>query len=94
VGPRTSASPAPPSASPSRPRPVRRQAHPEAIARISFCVVESALGVVTRDVGAGKNVVVRAAVAALDPARHQVTYIANLAWTACKPTPATDPGIA
>ncbi len=30
-----------------------RQAHAEAIARISFCVVESALGVVTGDVGHG-----------------------------------------
>ena len=29
-----------------------RPAHAEAIARISFCVVESALGVVTGDVGA------------------------------------------
>ena len=42
-----------------------RQAHAEAIARISFCVVESALGVVTGDVGAGKTVALRAAVAAL-----------------------------
>ena len=50
-----------------------RQAHAEAIARISFCVVESALGVV----GAGKTVALRAAVAALDPTRHQVIYIAN-----------------
>jgi type II secretory pathway predicted ATPase ExeA len=49
-----------------------RQAHAEAIARISFCVVESALGVVTGDVGAGKTVALRAAVAGLDPARHQV----------------------
>jgi type II secretory pathway predicted ATPase ExeA len=48
-----------------------RQAHGEAIARISFCVVESALGVVTGDVGAGKTVAVRAAVAALDPTRHR-----------------------
>jgi type II secretory pathway predicted ATPase ExeA len=54
-----------------------RQAHAEAIARISFCVVESALGVVTGDVGAGKTVALRAAVAALDPTRHQVIYIAN-----------------
>ena len=30
-----------------------RPAHAEAIARISFCVVESALGVVTGDVGHG-----------------------------------------
>ena len=46
-----------------------RQAHAEAIARISFCVVESALGVVTGDVGAGKTVALRAAVAGLDPTR-------------------------
>jgi type II secretory pathway predicted ATPase ExeA len=57
-----------------------RQAHAEAIARISFCVVESALGVVTGDVGAGKTVAVRAAVTALDPTRHQVIYIANPAF--------------
>jgi len=30
-----------------------RQGHAEAIARISFCVAESALGVVTGDVGHG-----------------------------------------
>jgi type II secretory pathway predicted ATPase ExeA len=57
-----------------------RQAHAEAIARISFCVVESALGVVTGDVGAGKTVAVRAAVSGLDPTRHQVIYIANPAF--------------
>src|SRR4249920_4000865 len=57
-----------------------RQAHAEAIARISFCVVESALGVVTGDVGAGKTVALRAAVAALDPTRHQIIYIANPAF--------------
>jgi len=59
-----------------------RQAHAEAIARISFCVVESALGVVTGDVGAGKTVAVRAAVSALDPTRHQVIYIPNPAFGA------------
>jgi type II secretory pathway predicted ATPase ExeA len=57
-----------------------RQAHAEAVARISFCIVESALCVVTGDVGAGKTVAVRAAVAALDPTRHQVIYIANPAF--------------
>jgi type II secretory pathway predicted ATPase ExeA len=57
-----------------------RQAHAEAIARIGFCVVESALGVVTGDVGAGKTVALRAAVAGLDPTRHQVIYIANPAF--------------
>src|SRR5207245_2602170 len=54
-----------------------RQAHAEAIARISFCVVEPALGVLTGDVGAGKTVALRAAVSTLDPTRHQVIYIAN-----------------
>ncbi len=57
-----------------------RQVHAEAIARISFCVVEQTLGVVTGDVGAGKTVAVRAAVAALDPTRHQVIYIPNPAF--------------
>jgi type II secretory pathway predicted ATPase ExeA len=57
-----------------------RQPHQEAVARINFCVVESALGVLTGDVGAGKTVAVRAAVAALDPTRHQVIYIANPAF--------------
>ncbi|HLN68385.1 MAG TPA: AAA family ATPase [Streptosporangiaceae bacterium] len=57
-----------------------RQAHAEAIARISFCIVEQALGVVTGDVGAGKTVAVRAAVSGLDPTRHQVIYIANPAF--------------
>ena len=57
-----------------------RQAHAEAVARISFCVAESALGVVTGDVGAGKTVALRAAAASLDPTRHQVIYIANPAF--------------
>ena len=57
-----------------------RQAHAEAVARINFCVVESALGVITGDVGAGKTVSVRAAVDSLDRTRHQVIYIANPAF--------------
>jgi type II secretory pathway predicted ATPase ExeA len=57
-----------------------RVAHQEAVARIGFCVVESALGVLTGDVGAGKTVAVRAAVAGLDPTRHTVIYIANPAF--------------
>ena len=57
-----------------------RQAHAEAIARISFCIVESALGVVMGDVGAGKTVALRATVDGLDPTRHQVIYIANPAF--------------
>jgi len=57
-----------------------RPAHQEAIARINFCVVENALGVLTGDVGAGKTVAVRAAVSSLDPTRHQVIYVANPAF--------------
>lgn len=57
-----------------------RQAHAEAVARITFCVLEAALGVITGDVGAGKTVSVRAAVAGLDPTRHQIIYIANPAF--------------
>jgi len=57
-----------------------RQAHGEAVARVNFCVAESALGVITGDVGAGKTVSVRAAVTSLDPTRHQIIYVANPAF--------------
>ena len=57
-----------------------RQAHAQATARISFCITETLLGVITGDVGAGKTVAVRAAVAGLDPTRHQVIYVANPAF--------------
>lgn len=55
----------------------RHHGHNEAIARITWCVAEHALGVVTGEVGAGKTVAVRAALAALDPARHTVIYLGN-----------------
>jgi type II secretory pathway predicted ATPase ExeA len=51
--------------------------HDEAVARIRFCIEESALGVVTGEVGSGKTVALRAAVAALDGSRHTVIYIGN-----------------
>jgi type II secretory pathway predicted ATPase ExeA len=54
-----------------------RDAHSEAVARITFCVAESALGVLVGDVGAGKTVSVRAAMAGLDPAAHHLVYIPN-----------------
>jgi type II secretory pathway predicted ATPase ExeA len=57
-----------------------RDAHAEAVARIHFCVAESALGVLVGDVGAGKTVAVRAAMAALDPAAHHLVYVANPAF--------------
>ena len=54
-----------------------RAAHCEAVARIHYCIAESALGVITGEVGAGKSVAVRAAVSGLDRTRYSVVYLAN-----------------
>jgi type II secretory pathway predicted ATPase ExeA len=51
--------------------------HAEAVARITWLIAEHAIGVVTGEVGAGKTVAARAAVAALDPVRHTIIYLAN-----------------
>ena len=50
----------------------RHATHAEAVARIGWCISERGLGVVTGEVGAGKTVAVRAALAALDPTRHTI----------------------
>src|SRR6266516_2980572 len=55
----------------------RHAGHGEAAARITWAVTEKALGVVTGEVGVGKTVAARAALAALDPARHLTIYIGN-----------------
>jgi len=55
----------------------RHAGHAEAAARISWCIDQHALGVITGEVGAGKTVAVRAATAALDPSRHVIVYLAN-----------------
>jgi len=55
----------------------RHSAHGEAVARITWCVSERRIGVVTGEVGAGKTVAIRAALAALDPTRHTVIYLPN-----------------
>jgi type II secretory pathway predicted ATPase ExeA len=55
----------------------RHPGHAEAVARISWCVDEAAIGVVTGEVGAGKTVAVRAALADLDTSRHTVIYLGN-----------------
>lgn len=49
--------------------------HNEAAARISFCVSESAIGVVTGECGSGKTVAARAALSALDASRHTTIYL-------------------
>ena len=51
--------------------------HAEAVARIGWCIDERALGVVTGEVGSGKTVATRAAVAALDTSRHTTIYLGN-----------------
>jgi type II secretory pathway predicted ATPase ExeA len=55
----------------------RYNGHSEAVARISWCVDEAAIGVITGEVGAGKTVAVRAALAELDSSRHTVIYLGN-----------------
>jgi type II secretory pathway predicted ATPase ExeA len=55
----------------------RHTAHGEAVARIGWCVVEHRIGVITGEVGAGKTVAVRAALAGLDPTRHTIIYLPN-----------------
>lgn len=49
--------------------------HEEAVARISWCVAESAIGVITGECGSGKTVAARAALSALDASRHHVIYL-------------------
>jgi type II secretory pathway predicted ATPase ExeA len=55
----------------------RHGAHAEAVARIDWCISERALGVITGEVGAGKTVAVRAALAGLDSSRHTIIYLGN-----------------
>ena len=55
----------------------RHGAHAEAAARISWCISEHALGVITGEVGAGKTVALRAALASLDASRHTLIYLGN-----------------
>jgi type II secretory pathway predicted ATPase ExeA len=55
----------------------RHAGHAEAVARIRWCISENGLGVVTGEVGAGKTVALRAALAELDAARHTVIYLPN-----------------
>ena len=52
-------------------------AHAEAVARITWCARERALGVITGEVGSGKTVSARAAIAGLDQTRHTLIYLAD-----------------
>ncbi len=55
----------------------RSAGHGEAVARISWCITDKALGVITGEVGSGKTVAIRAATTALDTSRHTVIYLGN-----------------
>lgn len=55
----------------------RHTSHGEAAARISWTINERALGVITGEVGVGKTVAARAALASLDPSRHIIIYLGN-----------------
>jgi len=50
-------------------------AHGEAVARISWCISEQAIGVISGECGAGKTVAARAAVSGLDASRHTILYL-------------------
>ena len=51
--------------------------HKEAVARLRWLVDETAIGVVTGEVGAGKTIAARAAVATLDTSRFTILYLSN-----------------
>jgi type II secretory pathway predicted ATPase ExeA len=53
------------------------RAHKEAVARLRWLIDETAIGVVTGEVGAGKTLAARACVAALDASRFTVVYLSN-----------------
>jgi type II secretory pathway predicted ATPase ExeA len=55
----------------------RHTAHNEALARISWCITERTIGVITGEVGAGKTVAVRTALATLDTSRYTIIYLPN-----------------
>jgi len=55
----------------------QHESHAQAVARITWCVEQRVLGVITGEVGAGKTVAVRAALASLDPVRHNIIYLGN-----------------
>ena len=55
----------------------RHAAHNEAVARLTRCITERAIGVITGEVGAGKTASVRTVLAGLDPSRHTIIYLPN-----------------
>ncbi len=66
----------------------RHAARNEACARITWCIAERAIGVVTGEVGAGKTASVRTVLAGLDASRHTIIYLPNPrppSWSSTRP---------
>ena len=55
----------------------RHHGHAETVARLTWAITTRSVAVLTGEVGAGKTVCVRAALASLDPSRHRPIYIPN-----------------
>jgi type II secretory pathway predicted ATPase ExeA len=55
----------------------RHHGHAETVARLTWAVTTRSVAVLTGEVGAGKTVCVRAALANLDPSHHRPIYIPN-----------------
>ncbi len=51
--------------------------HDEAVARITWCIDERVLGLITGEVGSGKTVAIRSALSGLDSSRNTVIYLGN-----------------
>ncbi|MFD7445773.1 AAA family ATPase [Streptomyces sp. NPDC059909] len=55
----------------------RHASRNEAVARITWCICERSIGVVTGEVGAGRTVCVRTVLHGIDPSTHTVIYLPN-----------------
>ncbi len=53
------------------------RSHKEAVARLRWLIDETAIGVITGEVGAGKTLAARACVATLDTSRFSIVYLSN-----------------
>jgi type II secretory pathway predicted ATPase ExeA len=51
--------------------------HDEAAARITWCIREGAIAVITGEAGAGKTAAARAAIGGIDRTRHHLIYVTN-----------------
>lgn len=55
----------------------RHHGHAETVARLTWAITTRSIAILTGEVGAGKTVAVRAAIAGLDPSRYRPVYIPN-----------------